>query len=256
MTGPPHQTSHIFAREKEIRHGFFGRRGGVSEGLYGSLNLGEGSADAAAAIRANRERVRQTIGATHLLSCFQTHSADVVTVKEPWLTRPRGDAMVTDRPGLALCILTADCVPVLFADPGAGVIGAAHAGWRGALCGVCEATLGKMEALGAKRSHIRAAIGPAIQQQSYEVGPEFRDTWLSEHAWTESHFRVGRADRFQFDLTGYVETILNREGLGTIERLPDDTCSMVETYFSNRRRNQRGEADYGRNGSVIMLTSD
>jgi hypothetical protein len=161
--------------------------------------------------------------------------------------------MVTNVPGLALCILSADCVPILFADPATKTIGAAHAGWKGALGGVCEATLEAMEALGAERHNIVAAIGPAIQQDSYEVGPEFRDTFVGEHEWTDRLFKAGREDRSHFDLTGYVETVLRREGLNTVDNLGHDTCAMEADYFSNRRRNHRGEDDYGRNGSVIVL---
>ena len=161
--------------------------------------------------------------------------------------------MVTKVPGLALCILSADCVPVLFADAEAGVIGAAHAGWKGAIAGICEATLSAMEALGASREQIVAAIGPAIQQDSYEVGPEFRDTFVGEQEWTDRLFKAGREDRSHFDLTGFVQAVLQREGVGQIDNLGHDTCAMEADYFSNRRRNHRGEADYGRNGSVIML---
>ena len=201
----------------------------------------------------NRERIRDAMGAEKLLSCFQVHSAKVVTVTEPWRTRPQADAMVTKVPGLALCILSADCVPVLFADAEAGVIGAAHAGWKGALAGVCEATIEAMVELGASRERISAAIGPAIQQASYEVGPEFRDTFVGEQEWTDRLFTAGREDRSHFDLTGYVQEVLQREGLAGIDNIGHDTCAMEADYFSNRRRNQRGEADYGRNGSVIML---
>lgn len=238
-----------------VTHGFFGRQGGVSEGLYESLNLGQGSDDEAQAIRDNRDRVRTAVGADKLLSCFQVHSAKAVEVTEPWRTRPQADAMVTKVPGLALCILTADCVPVLFADTQTGVIGAAHAGWKGAIAGICEATIDAMEALGAMRPNISAAIGPAIQQASYEVGPEFRDTFVGDQEWTDRLFKAGRDDRSHFDLPGYVQAVLQREGLNTIDNIGHDTCTMEAEYFSNRRRNHRGEADYGRNGSVIVLSA-
>ena len=253
MTTPPYSRATNLSAMEGVRHGFFGRKGGVSEGLYASLNIGQGSEDDVQAIRDNRERIRGAMGADKLLSCFQVHSAKVVTVTEPWHTRPQADAMVTDVAGLALCILSADCVPVLFADETIDVVGAAHAGWKGALAGVCDATIDAMEALGAKREHIRAAIGPAIQQESYEVGPEFRDTFVGEHEWTDRLFKAGRDDRSHFDLTGYVETMLKHAGLNSVENLGHDTCAMQEDYFSNRRRNHLGEADYGRNGSVIML---
>lgn len=252
-TSPPRALAHNLSTLEGVRHGFYGRKGGVSSGLYESLNIGQGSDDDAQSIRDNRERIRDAMGAEKLLSCFQVHSAKVVTVTEPWRTRPQADAMVTDVPELALCILSADCVPVLFADETAKVVGAAHAGWKGAIGGVCEATIEAMEALGASREGIQAAIGPAIQQDSYEVGPEFRDTFVGEHEWTDRLFKAGRDDRSHFDLTGYVQAVLLREGLSSVDNLGHDTCAMEDDYFSNRRRNHRGEADYGRNGSVIML---
>jgi len=236
-----------------MSHGFFGRRGGVSKGLYESLNIGQGSDDDAQAIRDNRGLIRDAMSAEKLLSCFQVHSAKTITVTEPWRTRPQADGMVTTIPGLALCILTADCVPVLFADANAKVIGAAHAGWKGALAGICESTIGAMEALGADRANITAAIGPAIQQDSYEVGPEFRDTFVGEHEWTDRLFKAGLEDRSYFDLTGYVQAILLSEGVGAVDQIGHDTCAMEDEYFSNRRRNHRDEPDYGRNGSVIVL---
>ncbi|MEO1188579.1 MAG: polyphenol oxidase family protein, partial [Pseudomonadota bacterium] len=166
MTAPPHILAQNLSSQAGIKHGFFGRKGGVSTGLYDSLNIGQGSDDDVQAIRDNRDRIRDAMGAEKLLSCFQVHSAKVVEVTEPWHSRPQADGMVSKVPGLALCILSADCVPVLFADAEARVIGAAHAGWKGAIAGICEATLSAMEALGASRKQIVAAIGPAIQQDS------------------------------------------------------------------------------------------
>ncbi|MEM9841277.1 MAG: peptidoglycan editing factor PgeF [Pseudomonadota bacterium] len=253
---PPSTLGPCLGQLHGVRHGFFGRRGGVSTGLYESLNIGQGSDDKAQSIRDNRERIRVAMGAETLLSCFQVHSATAIKVTEAWHTRPRADAMVTSVPGLALCILSADCVPILLADAEAGVIGAAHAGWKGALAGICEATIAMMETEGAARERIVAAIGPAIQQASYEVGPEFRDTFVGEQEWTDRLFIAGGGDRSFFDLVGYVETKLMREGVNTIDNLKHDTCAMHETYFSNRRRNHRGESDYGRNGSVILLPAD
>lgn len=250
---PPRALAHNLSTLQGIRHGFFGRKGGVSTGLYESLNIGQGSDDDVQSIRDNRDLIRSALGAEKLLSCFQVHSAKVITVTEPWHTRPQADAMVSDKAGLALCILSADCVPVLFADETENVVGAAHAGWKGALGGVCEATIEAMEAIGANRETIQAAIGPAIQQESYEVGPEFRDTFVGEHEWTDRLFKAGRDDRSHFDLTGYVQAVLLREGLSSVDNLGHDTCAMAEDYFSNRRRNHHGEDDYGRNGSVIML---
>ena len=253
MTAPPHALSSKLSAISGVKHGFFGRKGGVSTGIYESLNIGQGSDDEAQNIRDNRDRIRDALGAEKLLSCFQVHSAKAITVTEPWRTRPQADAMVTKVPGLALCVLSADCVPVLFADAEAGVIGAAHAGWKGAIAGVCEATLDAMEAIGAARGQITAAIGPAIQQASYEVGPEFRDTFVGDQEWTDRLFIAGKDDRSHFDLTGYVEAVLLGQGIAAVENLGLDTCALEEDYFSNRRRNHRGEPDYGRNGSVIVL---
>ena len=253
MTAPPHALSSKLSDISGVKHGFFGRKGGVSTGIYESLNIGKGSDDDARNIRDNRDRIRNALGAEKLLSCFQVHSAKVVTVTEPWHTRPQADAMVTKVPGLALCVLSADCVPVLFADAEAGIIGAAHAGWKGAIAGVCEATLDAMETIGASRENITAAIGPAIQQASYEVGPEFRDTFVGDQEWTDRLFVAGKDDRSHFDLTGYVEAVLSEQGIAAIDNLGLDTCALEEDYFSNRRRNHRGEPDYGRNGSVIVL---
>ncbi len=253
MTAPPHALSSKLSAISGVKHGFFGRKGGVSTGIYESLNIGQGSDDEAQNIRDNRDRIRDALGAEKLLSCFQVHSAKAITVTEPWRTRPQADAMVTKVPGLALCVLSADCVPVLFADAEAGVIGAAHAGWKGAIAGVCEATLDAMEAIGAARGQITAAIGPAIQQASYEVGPEFRDTFVGDQEWTDRLFVAGKDDRSHFDLTGYVEAVLLGQGIAAVENLGLDTCALEDDYFSNRRRNHRGEPDYGRNGSVIVL---
>jgi purine-nucleoside/S-methyl-5'-thioadenosine phosphorylase / adenosine deaminase len=251
---PPFETSDNLSGLPAIRHGFFGRRGGVSGGLYASLNAGEGSGDAPDAVATNRERIRTALSARALLSCYQIHSADVAHVTEPWRVRPEADAMVTTTPGLALCILTADCTPVLFADPEAGVIGAAHAGWKGAIGGVLDTTVAAMLDLGAQASRIRAAIGPTIQQASYEVGPEFRDTFLGTSPNSEALFLPGEGDRLQFDLPGYCRQRLGDLGVHSVHDTGLDTCKLEDAYFSNRRRNHRGEPDYGRNASVITLT--
>ncbi len=250
---PDFSVSKALSGANDVSHGFFGRQGGTSTGLYDSLNLGQGSGDKARCIIANRKLVRDAIGADHLLSCYQIHSTTVVRVTAPFEERPQADAMVTDRPGLGLCILTADCVPVLFADTKNGVIGAAHAGWKGALGGICEATIAEMETLGATRETIVAGIGPAIQQKSYEVGPEFRDRFNGTCRSNDRFFRPGAGDRYHFDITGFVQSVLEREGLTRVDNLGLDTCELEHEYFSNRRRNLRGEADYGRNGSVIIL---
>ena len=250
---PSFETSPGLAALKGVRHGFFGRLGGTSKGLYASLNAGPGSGDDPAAVTANRARIRDAMGASALLSCHQVHSPDVVHVTEAWDQRPEADAMVTTMPGLALCILTADCTPVLLGDAEAGVIGAAHAGWKGAIGGVLESVVASMTELGARPGRIRAAIGPTIAQASYEVGPEFRDTFLEASPASEGLFIEGKGDRFHFDLPGYCHDSLAAMGIGHIANLGLDTCALEDGYFSNRRRNHRGEPDYGRNASVIVL---
>ena len=251
-TQPAFITSPGLTAPARLAHGFFGSQGGVSEGVYASLNAGQGSADDAAAVAENRRRIAATLSADALVSCYQVHGCDVARIDTPPAERPQADAMVTCTPGLALAILTADCVPVLFADPDAGIVGAAHAGWKGALAGVTDSCIEAMIALGARPAGIRCAIGPAIQQASYEVGPEFRDRFL-QAGENARFFAPGQADRWQFDLTGYVAGRLDRAGLGRVDMIGDDTCAMPARYFSNRRRNHLGEPDYGRNASVIML---
>ena len=252
---PPFTNADALSGLPGIRHGFFGRCGGVSTGDYDSLNAGDGSADTPRNIAENRARISGAVGARWLLSCYQVHSPDVVRVTGPWNERPKADAMVTDQPEFGLCVLSADCTPVLFADPEACVIGAAHAGWKGAHAGVLLRTVDAMEKLGADRSRIHAAIGPTIQQASYEVGPEFRDSFLGRDPASEDLFIPGKDDRFHFDLPGFCGRQLSMAGLGHVENLGLDTCALEEIYFSNRRRNLRGEADYGRNASVIVISS-
>ncbi|MEO0982417.1 MAG: peptidoglycan editing factor PgeF [Pseudomonadota bacterium] len=258
MSHPPFLHAPHLSSGDRVAHGFFGREGGVSGGLYASLNVGPGSEDDPSAVAENRARVAGAIGAAdadHLLSLYQIHSADALVVDAPFPAgeRPQSDAMATATPGLALCVLAADCAPVLFCDEAAGVVGAAHAGWKGALGGVCEAAVEAMERLGADRGRIAAAVGPCIAQASYEVGPEFEARFLEAEAWSARFFVEGRGDRRHFNLPAYVQAKLVRVGVGRTEILPEDTCALEERYFSNRRRNQRGEADYGRNASVVML---
>ncbi len=241
-----------------IRHAFFTRQGGVSEGLYSSLNCGFGSGDAAQNVASNRHRAleRIEIEAERLVTVYQVHSPDVARVETPWANgeAPRADAMVTQRPQVALGILTADCAPVLLAEPKAKVVGAAHAGWRGALDGVLEATVAAMEELGADRDRIVAGIGPAIGQRSYEVGPEFPAPFLAQSADNEDFFcPAPRASHFLFDLKGYVARRLARLGLGAVQCLPCDTCAEEQRFFSYRRACRRGEPDYGRGLSAIYL---
>lgn len=240
-----------------VGHGFFTRQGGVSEGIYASLNCGPGSNDDPERVRENRRRAMSALGlpAEALVTLYQHHSPTVVTVEGPWQDGPpKADAMVTRERGLALGILTADCVPVLFADGEAGVIGAAHAGWKGAIGGVAEATIGAMEALGARRGSLRCAIGPAIEQASYEVGPEFPERFLEQDPANRAFFSPSSRDgHFQFDLKGYVASRLAAAGVEALEISPADTRSEEERFFSYRRATLAGEPDYGRDLSAIFL---
>ena len=241
-----------------IRHAFFTRQGGVSEGLYSSLNCGFGSGDAAENVVENRARAleRIEIETERLVTVYQVHSPDVARVERPWHNgeAPRADAMVTQRPHVALGILTADCAPVLLAEPKAKVVGAAHAGWRGALDGVLEATVAAMEELGAARERIVAGIGPAIGQRSYEVGPEFPAPFLAQSPENRDFFcPAPREGHFFFDLKGYAARRLARLGLKAVQCLPCDTCAEEQRFFSYRRSCQRGEPDYGRGLSAIYL---
>jgi len=251
LTAPP------LAELPGIRHGFFTRRGGVSGGIYESLNVGYGSDDDPGAVTRNRGRVTAALGlcADALHTVYQVHGCKVIHVDAPWRDAPRCDAMVTNRPGIALGILTADCAPVLFADAEAGIVGAAHAGWKGALAGVVQATVGAMLALGARRGAIAAALGPTIARDSYEVGPEFPAPFLADDPDNEVFFAPSARDgHFMFDLPGYLSRILDRLGLGAVGVLAEDTCSDPERFFSYRRATLRGEPDYGRCVSAIALT--
>ncbi len=238
-----------------VRHGFFTRAGGASSGIFEGLNCGIGSSDQYDVVQINRARVAEAMGMTpeHLVGVHQVHSADVVTVTEPAAERPKADAMVTRTPGLVLTVLTADCQPVLLADATAGVIGAAHAGWRGAMDGVLEATVDAMEALGAQRGEITAVIGPAISQSAYEVGPEFVEEFADHDPDSLRFFAGGRGDRAQFDLPGYGLALLRAAGVGHAEWTRHCTYSDAERFFSYRRSVHRQEADYGRLISAIVL---
>lgn len=237
------------------RHGFFTRKGGASSGVFTGLNCGQGSSDISEVVRINRARVAQAMDVTpeHLMTVHQVHSADVITVYGPMEERPKADAMVTSTPGMALAILTADCQPVLFCDSRAGVIGAAHAGWRGAQDGVLEATVDAMEGLGARREDIRAVIGPSISQASYEVGPEFLDAFMDQDPRNANFFANGEGDRYLFDLPGYGVHRLREAGVGQAEWTRHCTYRDPERFFSYRRATHLGEADYGRLISVIRL---
>ena len=240
-----------------IRHAFFTREGGVSEGIYESLNGGIGSKDAPENVRENRARMAAALGVapTHLVSCFQIHSPNVIVAEEPWTreNNPRADAIVTRVAGLAIGVGTADCGPVLFADGEAGVIGAAHAGWKGALTGVLEATIVAMESLGAARTRIKAAIGPLIRQPNYEVGTEFVARFTAADAANARFFTpAARENHAMFDLPGFIRSRLERAGIA-VEDLGLCTYADPAHFFSYRRTTHRAEPDYGRHVNAIAL---
>ena len=241
---------------QNVPHGFAGRRGGVSSGVHAGLNVGLGSADEREAILRNRDLAKEALlpGAT-LVTVRQVHSPDVVTVTGAIseADRPAADAMVTDRPGLILGILTADCVPVLLADREAGVVGAAHAGWKGAIAGVTDSTLIAMEELGARRERISAAIGPCIGRASYEVTADFARTFEEQDEENNRFFSAGREGHCQFDIAAYVAARLARAGIGRVELLDEDTYSQPDRFFSYRRSCHLGEASYGRQISMIAI---
>jgi YfiH family protein len=237
------------------RHGFFTRKGGASSGIFAGLNCGTGSSDQAEIVAINRGRVADAmgLGVESLVSVHQIHSPDVVTVTAPLADRPRADAMVTATPGLALAVLTADCQPVLFADAKAGVIGAAHAGWKGARDGVMEATLDAMEALGARRGQVTAVIGPCISQTAYEVGQEFFESFTDDAPEARRFFVNGNGDRYLFDLPSYGLWRLREAGVGHADWTRHCTYRDPARFYSYRRTTHAGEADYGRQISVIRL---
>ena len=239
-----------------VIHGFFGRTGGVSQGIYASLNCGAGSRDAPEAVRENRARIVASLApGANLVTLHQIHSAEVVAVSAPFEKTPQADAMVSATPGIMLGILTADCAPVLFADAEAGVIGAAHAGWKGALGGVTDATLAAMEKLGAQRDRIRAAIGPCISRENYEVGPEFAANFTTADPANSSFFApAAHPGHSHFDLGRYVAHRLQGAGIAAPERLDACTYAREADFFSFRRATHRGEPDYGREISAIALT--
>ncbi len=238
-----------------LKHGFFTRRGGASSGVFAGLNCGQGSTDQAEIVAINRSRVADAMGVNHdhLLGVHQVHSATAITADAPLPAKPRADALVTATPGLALSVLTADCQPVLFADAQAGVIGAAHAGWRGALDGVLHATVDAMEAIGAKRENIVSVIGPAISQAAYEVGPEFMDSFMSEDPDYARYFINGEGDRMLFDLPGFGLNQLRAAGVGHAEWTRHCTFSDADRFYSYRRTTHAKEADYGRLIAAITL---
>jgi YfiH family protein len=239
-----------------VAHGFLGRRGGVSTGLYAGLNVGTGSDDDVEAVATNRAlAVEAVLPGAQLLSPYQIHSADAVTVLVPYeeRLRPRADALVTDRPGFALGIVTADCAPVLFTDVAAGVVGAAHAGWKGAIGGVTDSTIAAMEALGARRERIAAAIGPTIARASYEVDDGFVRRFEAADPANERFFAPGKPGHHQFDLEAYVVARLAAAGLTRIEAMGLDTYPHADRFFSFRRATHAGEAGYGRQIAIIGI---
>lgn len=239
-----------------VAHGFLGRRGGVSTGVHAGLNVGVGSQDDAAAVLENRRRAADAVlPGADLATVFQVHSADVVSVTEAVAleARPHADAMVTDRPGLLLGILTADCAPVLLVDSGAGVVGAAHAGWKGAFAGVTDQTIAAMERLGADRARIKAAIGPCIARASYEVDDDFVRRFEAQNPENERFLAPGRLGHHQFDLEGYVVHRLAQAGIAMVEALGLDTYADEARFYSFRRSTHRNEPSYGRQISLIGL---
>jgi YfiH family protein len=242
-----------------VRHAFFTRSGGVSEGLYASLNGGLGSHDDPARVAENRARMAAALGvaAPRLITAFQTHSPHVVIADAPWpeSARPRADAIVSRTAGLAVAVTTADCGPILLADPAARVIGAVHAGWRGALAGVVEAAVAAMEKLGAERGRIRAALGPMIRQSNYEVGPDLVARFAAADPASEGFFHPApRAGHALFDLAAYIGLRLKRAGVTHVEDLGLCTYADPARFFSFRRASHRAEADYGRHVNAIALT--
>ncbi len=247
--------THPSLEHARLTHGFFTRKGGTSSGIYKSLNCGPGSHDAPENVRTNRHRVIAALGGGELVTVHQVHSPDVVTVTGGFEgERPRADALVTNTRSVLLGILTADCGPVLLADAEARVVGAAHAGWKGAFTGVLENTIAAMEALGATRKNISAVLGPCIAQPSYEVGPEFVTRLIEADAANQHFFRPSpRAGHHMFDLPAYVHARLTATGIGHIAQMARDTCAEPEFFFSYRRTTLRAEPDYGRQISVIGL---
>lgn len=256
QTRPEPLRSTLLDRLAGITHGYFTRVGGVSAGIYGSLNIGTGSADDKALVGENRRRVAEWMGvpADHLLTAYQIHSPDVIVAREPFSgERPKVDAIVTDRPGIAVGASSADCGPVLFADPQARVVGAAHAGWKGAFTGVLENTIATMEGLGARRENIVAVLGPSIGAKNYEVGPEFVDRFVAADPANDRYFTPsGRPGHAMFDLNRYTVDRLTAAGV-TADALYRCTYAEEDLFYSYRRATHRSEADYGRHVSAIAL---
>jgi len=243
-----------------VSHGFFTRRGGVSDGIHAGLNCGYGSSDSRERVARNRAICAGAlgVGAESLVTAYQVHGVTVVEVDEPWEPQaaPHADAMVTMRPGVALGILTADCAPILAADAEAGIVGAAHAGWKGAKAGVVEALVAAMAKLGADPRRMVAAVGPAIGLESYEVGPEFRDGFLADDPGAARFFAAESGQRPHFDLQAFVLARIAAAGIASADRIAGDTCAEPDRFFSYRRACLTGEPDYGRQLSAIALAPD
>jgi YfiH family protein len=254
MSWPPVLTSRLLDAEG-VRHAFFTRAGGVSDGLYASLNVGLGSDDDPRAVRENRRRCAAHFGAESVVTAYQVHSATAEVADGPWPGEPpRADGVVSATPGVVCGALAADCAPILLADPQARIVAAAHAGWRGALGGIVETTVEQMVALGAQRGRLCAAVGPCIGPKSYEVGLEFLGRFVEVNRAYEGFFARGRAsDKRMFDLPAFVLGRLAAAGVGLSEWLGRDTCAEPEHFFSNRRALTEGEPDFGRLMSAIML---
>lgn len=251
---PPHLRSRLIGNAGAT-HGFFGRAGGVSDGVFSSLNTGLGSIDDPKAVAENRRRCRDALGAAALVTLYQIHSADAIVVTEPWTGQgPKADGMATRVRGLALGVLAADCMPFLFVDQEAGVIGAAHAGWRGALTGILEATVAAMVSIGARAERIVAAVGPAMRQPHFEVGLDVLHAFVGQYPDADQFFAPGRAaEKRQLDLVGFGESRLMAAGVGRLDDLGVCTVAEPDDYFSYRVGRRRGEPDYGRNLSAIAL---
>ncbi|WP_374375357.1 peptidoglycan editing factor PgeF [Dongia sp.] len=251
-------TTESLSRLPGIGHGFLTRRGGVSDGIYDSLNCGLGTEDAKARVMENRARAVKAAGlrAEPLNTAYQVHGKNVLVVETPLdqENRPQADGLVTRTPGINLGILTADCGPLLFADAEARVVGACHAGWKGAVGGIIEATVEAMEGLGARRADIVAVLGPCIGQESYEVGTEFPTPFIDQDPANARFFAANACRKFQFDLPGYIAARLAHLGLAEVNVTGHDTCALEDDFFSYRRKTKRGEPDYGRQVSVIGLT--
>ena len=257
MSGPPILASPLLATVPGVRHAFFTRRGGVSKGIYDSLNLGRGSRDEPADVAENRRRAAAAFGLRPraLNTCYQIHSAQVLTADGPWgEARPRADGVITSRADLICGALAADCAPVLIADGQARIVGAVHAGWRGALTGVVESAVTAMAALGGAPERMVAAVGPCIAQASYEVGSEFLERFVTEAPGDTRFFaRAASAGKWRFDLPGFVLSRLRGAGVTHCEWIGRDTCAEEDAFFSNRRAFRCGEGDYGRLLSAIAL---